>query len=260
MLNSTQRFSSRVDYYAKYRPHYPAAVLAPLRNECRLTPASWIADIGSGTGRLTELFLENGNLVFAVEPNREMREAGEHLLGHYPALRSVDGTAEATTLRDQSVDFVVTGQAFHWFDRSAAHAEFLRILKPDGLVMIFWNEREMTTTPFLIAYEQLLKEFAPEYSVVDHKKAYRDALAEFYGVHAYETRVFTYLQSLNLQGVQGRLLSSSYTPEAGQANHGPMMRELLKIFQVHQIDGRVEFEYTTRMYYGRLIKNAGFSG
>lgn len=252
MLNSTQRFSSRVDNYAKYRPHYPPAVLDPLRNECQLTPFSWVADIGSGTGCLTELFLENGNRVFAVEPNCEMRKAGENLLGHYPEMRSVDGTAEATTLETQIFDFVVTGQAFHWFDRSAARAEFLRILKPGGRVMIVWNEREMTTSPFLIAYEQLLKEFAPEYTAVDHKRAYKYSLSEFYGPHGHMTRIFTYRQKANLQGVQGRLLSSSYTPEEGHPNHEPMMRAISRIFQRHQIDGRVEFEYTTRMYYGRL--------
>ena len=252
MLNSTQRFSSRVGNYAKYRPHYPAAVLEPLRNECQLFPSSWIADIGSGTGCLTQLFLENGNRVFAVEPNCEMREAGESLLGHYPELRSIDGTAEATALEDRVVDFVVTGQAFHWFDRSAARAEFLRILKPGGWVMIVWNEREMTTSPFLIAYEQLLKEFSPEYTAVDHKKAYKYSLSEFYGPCGYETRMFPYRQRANLQGVRGRLLSSSYTPETGHPNHEPMMREISRIFQTHQIDGRVEFEYTTRMYYGRL--------
>jgi SAM-dependent methyltransferase len=252
MMNSTQRFSSRADNYARYRPHYPETILEPLQKECNLTPDSLVADIGSGTGCLTELFLRNGNRIFAVEPNRQMREAGENLLKHYPRLRSIDGTAEATMLRDQSIDFVVTGQAFHWFDRNVARSEFLRILKPDGWVMIVWNERELTTSPFLIAYEQLLKEFAPEYTVVDHKKAYKYALSGFYGPRGYETRRFNYRQSADLPGVQGRLLSSSYTPEMGHPNHEPMMLEVSKIFQTHQIDGRVEFKYTTHMYYGRF--------
>jgi len=254
MMDATQRFSSRVDNYARYRPHYPQAVIESLREECRLIPASLIADIGSGTGRLTELFLQNGNPVFAVEPNREMREAGERLLGNFPGLRSVDGRAEATTLSDQSVDFVVTGQAFHWFDLKAAREEFLRILRPAGWVMIVWNEREMTTTPFLIAYEQILKRFATEYSLVDYKKAYKGALADFYGISGYESRTFSYRQSFDFAGIQGRLLSSSYTPEAGHPDHEPMLAELSKIFQTHQVENQVAFEYITRMYFGRLVR------
>jgi ubiquinone/menaquinone biosynthesis C-methylase UbiE len=129
----TQRFSSRVELYVKYRPHYPAAVLDILTSECALSPVSVVADAGSGTGILTELFLRNGNSVFGVEPNREMREAGETLLKSYSQFTSIAGRAEATTLADHSVDFVVAGQAFHWFDCQKARREFARILKTEGL-------------------------------------------------------------------------------------------------------------------------------
>ncbi len=122
MLDSTQRFSSRVEDYVKYRPSYPKAILALLRRDCGLTPASAIADIGSGTGLSSKLFLANGNRVYGVEPNPEMREAAERLLAKYPRFTSVAATAEATTLPDVSADFVVAGQAFHWFDVPGRHA------------------------------------------------------------------------------------------------------------------------------------------
>ena len=80
MRDPTRRFSDRVDDYVRYRPSYPAAVVDLLRRECGLTPAWVVADVGSGPGNLTRLFLDNGNTVFGVEPNREMREAGERLL------------------------------------------------------------------------------------------------------------------------------------------------------------------------------------
>jgi SAM-dependent methyltransferase len=252
MLKSTERFSSRVADYRKYRPHYPQDVVATLRTECELTPAALVADIGSGTGCLTELFLANGNPVFAIEPNRDMRQAGGQLLSRYPGLQSIDGTAESTTLRDESVDFVVSGQAFHWFDRKAAHAEFLRILKPGGWAMIVWNDRDRTATPFMIAYDQLLKTYSAEYARIDHRQAYEDPLRAFYGACKCETKTFRYVQSFDLAGVQGRLLSSSYTPEAGHPEHEPMLGKLAGIFQECQIDGRIEFVYTTRMYFGRL--------
>ena len=132
MIDSTKRFSSRVENYIKYRPGYPPDMLDLLKKKCGLPDASVIADIGSGTGILTELFLRNGNPVFGVEPNREMREAAERLLGKHPNFTSISGTAESTTLKNQSVGFITASQAFHWFDRERARREFLRILKPGG--------------------------------------------------------------------------------------------------------------------------------
>jgi SAM-dependent methyltransferase len=257
MRDPTLRFSSRVENYIKCRPNYPQAVIATLREECQLTAAALIADIGSGTGFLTELFLKNGNRVLAVEPNREMREAGEHLLRDYSGFHSVAGRAEATTLADQSVDFVVAGQAFHWFDLRKARSEFLRILKPAGWVMLVWNEREAGATPFLVAYERLLQRYATDDARLRYKQVYDTTLADFYGVHGFKSRTFSHRQDFDYAGVQGRLLSSSYTPEAGHLNHEPMLAELSRIFRAHQINGRVTLEYTTRMYYGRLTEAVG---
>ena len=108
--NSTTRFSDRVAYYIKYRPGYPAKVITLLNREIGLSPATVIADIGSGTGISSELFLKNGNRVFGVEPNQPMREAAESRLAGYDAFISINGTAEATTLPDASVDLVTAGQ------------------------------------------------------------------------------------------------------------------------------------------------------
>jgi SAM-dependent methyltransferase len=252
MTDPTSRFSSRVDNYVRYRPHYPQEVIETLRKECGLASVAAVVDIGSGAGALTELFVQNGNQVFAVEPNREMREAAERLLGKYQGFDSISGRAEDTTLDCNSVDFIVTGQAFHWFDLQKTRHEFLRILKPSGWAMIVWNEREILSTPFLSAYDQLLQRYAPEYTQVNHKLAYNEPLANFFGVSGFAARTFHYLQEFDYAGVRGRLLSSSYTPEPGHPNHEPMMSELLKIFQAHEAGGRVAFQYITRMYFGRL--------
>src|SRR5215469_16795520 len=141
--DAKQRFSNRVTDYARYRPSYPPELLDLLRMECGLQHEQNIADIGSGTGLLTKLFLENGNRVFGVEPNGEMRSAGEEVLRGYPNFTSIDGSAEATTLADSSVDFISAGQAFHWFDVELARGEFRRILKPGGWVVIVWQDRRM---------------------------------------------------------------------------------------------------------------------
>jgi ubiquinone/menaquinone biosynthesis C-methylase UbiE len=151
MADPTRRFSSKVENYIKYRPDYPPAIIGALEAKCQLTPEAVIADIGSGTGKLTRLFLENGNPVFGVEPNQAMRQAGERLLQNYPRFTSIDGTAEATTLASTSIDFVTVGQALHWFKRDQTRLEFARILKPQGWVVLVWNSRQTDSTPFLAA-------------------------------------------------------------------------------------------------------------
>jgi ubiquinone/menaquinone biosynthesis C-methylase UbiE len=211
-----------------------------------------VADIGSGTGILTELFLQNGNQVFAVEPNREMREAGERRLRKYSSFQSVTGRAEATTLAAESVDFVTAGQAFHWFERAKARNEFVRILKPTGWVMLVWNERETGPTPFLEDYETLLQRYATDYDQVNHKQVDQAAVSTFYGGQGFRFKTFKQRQEFDYDGLWGRLLSSSYAPQADHANYRPMLVELSSIFQAHQVNGRVAFDYTTVMYYGWL--------
>ena len=92
-LRPTERFSNRVENYIRYRPGYPPELLDCLRQNCGLTKGSMIADVGSGTGKLAELFLENGNRVFGIEPNHAMREGGERLLSKYPNFSSEAATA-----------------------------------------------------------------------------------------------------------------------------------------------------------------------
>jgi SAM-dependent methyltransferase len=247
----TARFSDRVENYLRYRPGYPPEVIELLRAECGLQPAHIVADIASGTGLFTRLLLENGNAVFAVEPNAEMREAGSRLLAPYSRLTSVAGTAEETTLPSASVDFVTAAQAAHWFDRRRARAEFARILKPGGWCVFIWNERRTETTPFLREYEQLLLSYGTDYQEIRHEHT-TDTIGEFFAPAPYRERVFSLIQQFDYEGTAGRLLSSSYAPLAGHPTHEPMMRELQRIFSAHAHDGMIEFEYNTRVFYGKL--------
>lgn len=249
--SSTTRFSDRVENYVRYRPGYPREVLDLLRTECGLQPTHIVADIAAGTGAFTRLLLENGNSVFAVEPNLEMREMGIHLLERYPRLVSIAGTAEETTLRSASVDLVVAAQAAHWFDLPRARAEFVRILRPNGWCALIWNERRTSNTPFLRDYEQLLLTYATDYKEVRHERT-TAAIHEFFAPALYKESVFTLSQKFDYEGAAGRLLSSSYAPLEGHPNHAPMMRDLLRIFNAHAANNIVEFEYDTRVFYGRL--------
>ena len=255
MLNPTQRFSSRVENYVKYRPAYPAAVLDLLAAECGLSPASVIADVGSGTGILSHLLLERGSRVIGVEPNREMREAGERLLAVYPRFASVAAQAEATTLPEHSVDFVTAGQAFHWFDAPRARTEFERILKPGGWAVLVWNARRTASTAFLRAYEALLLTFGTDYTTVDHANVGEGDIRAFFGPGGYRHASFDNQQVFDFEGLKGRLLSSSYTPDPGDPRHAPMLAELRHIFDAHQVDGKVVFEYDTDVSYGHLPRH-----
>ena len=248
----TQRFSSRVENYVKYRPDYPDDVLDVLRAECGLRPSSVIADIGSGTGKLAELFLRQGNTVYGVEPNAEMREAGERLLAGYPDFHSLDGTAEVIPLPDNSVDFIAAGQAYHWFDPDRTRPEFRRVLKPKGWMALVWNERQSAGTPFLLEYERLLQTFATDYQQVGHKRINDDDIQKALGLRLLSVATFPNNQRFDYEGLQGRLLSSSYSPEPGHPQHAPMLAELKRIFEQHQEGGMVSFVYATKVYYGQL--------
>jgi SAM-dependent methyltransferase len=247
----TARFSDRVENYVRYRPGYPPEVLQLLREECGLQPSHIVADIASGTGIFTRLLLENGNSVFAVEPNTEMREAAVHDLERFDRLVSVAGTAEETTLRSASVDFVTAAQAAHWFDLPRARAEFVRILKPNGWCALIWNERDTDRTPFLRDYEELLLTYGTDYKEIRHERT-TAIIHEFFAPAPYQESVFELQQQFDYQGLAGRLLSSSYAPNEGHPNHAPMMNELQRIFRTHAVNDKVAFEYKTRVYYGKL--------
>ena len=249
--DATQRFSSRVDNYVRYRPGYPPEVLELLRSECGLTPDSVIADVAFGTGIFTRLLLENGNRVFGVEPNDEMRRAGERLLEGYPGFIRIAAAAEATTLPDHSVDIITAAQAAHWFDREKARREFVRILKPGGWLVLLWNERRTDSTPFLREYEHLLLAYGTDYRVVRHERTTAE-IADFFSPSPFRPSMLEMRQEVDYAGLEGRLLSSSYTPTSDHANYDAMLQELRRIFDAHQIDDRVSLDYNTLVYYGRL--------
>jgi ubiquinone/menaquinone biosynthesis C-methylase UbiE len=250
--DAKQRFSNRVADYVRYRPGYPSAVREILRTKCGLKSGYVVADIGSGTGFLSELFLKNGNRVFGVEPNEAMRQAGEEYLASYDGFASINGSAESTTLDDASVNFVTAGQAFHWFDQNAARTEFVRILKPAGWVVVIWNERLTDTTPFLRDYESLLRKFGPDYATVKESYPSEQHMRDFFGPNAYASQTLPNFQEFDFAGVAGRLRSSSFIPAADHPNFAPMMEELQRIFTAYNQDDRVRLEYSTHIYFGHL--------
>jgi SAM-dependent methyltransferase len=250
--DSKTRFSDRVEDYVRYRPSYPSDVLDALREECGLTAASTIGDIGAGTGILSQLFLSNGNVVYAVEPNEPMRRAATEWLGGDSKFHAVVGSAEETTLSVSSIDFVTAAQAFHWFDRRRAKTEFARILRPGGWIVLLWNDRDETSTPFAREYEQLLVTYGKDYLQVKHRNISEDDIAEFFRPAAVSVRRFSTSQDFDLDGLLGRLRSSSYVPAHGEPNHAEIMQAARELFARHQVGGKVRMEYETVMYFGQV--------
>lgn len=250
-IKTAARFDDRVANYVAYRPGYPADVIDFLRDELGLAPGAFVADVGAGTGILSELLLKAGCTVVCVEPNDAMRAAAESRLKSYAAFRGVKGTAEATTLEDETADFVTAAQAFHWFDAGRARAEFRRILKPNGWVALLWNMRRTDSTAFLRDYEKLLREFGTDYAQVNCEQVSEDRIAEFFA-GAFGQKSFDNFQSFDFAGLRGRLLSASYVPLEGHPNFAPMLAALRRLFDAHQRQGRVRVEYDAKLYYGRL--------
>ncbi len=250
-MKTVERFSNRVENYVKYRPTYPTKVLNLFRDEMNLQNDSTIADIGSGTGISAKLFLENGCRVFGVEPNAAMREAAENFLQDFPNFKSVDGTAENTDLENKSVDFVVAAQAFHWFDKTKTRNEFKRILRDKGFVALMWNERQLDSTAFLRDYERLLIEFGTDYETVRHENITKETLQDFFQTD-FEQKTFSNGQTVDFNGLKGRMLSSSYMPTAENPRFSQMLENLETLFAQHGENGKIEILYDTNIFYGQI--------
>lgn len=251
MMDSSNRFTQTVQNYVKYRPSYPKEVIDILIHDCSLTKEQVIADIGSGTGFLTKLFLDFGNKVYGIEPNDAMREAASEYLKDYSTFENLNGTAEQTGLKDESVDFVVAGTAFHWFDPVKTKLEFQRILKNPGFVLLIWNVRDIHSD-LVRAYENLIIEHGKDYCDSAAQHFDKSAVDDFFKPFEMHTKTLKNSQTFDWVGFQGRLLSTSYSLRPGDVCFDEMISELKNIFDRYQIKDQVEFLYDTKLYYGRL--------
>jgi len=251
MTDPTEHFSSRVDNYVRYRPSYPPAALAFLGAHCGLRPGAYVADVGSGTGILTALLLAAGAHVAAIEPNAGMRAAAERALAREPRFVSIAASAEATSLADGSIDLWIAAQAFHWFKVAATRREALRVVRAGAYGALLWNEHPAAGSAFLQDYEALVRRHAPDYDQVVGSRVDAPAMREFFGGEYAEER-FPNQQLFDLEGLTGRLMSSSYAPEPGHPQHAPLLEGLRVLFARHERGGRVVFPYVTILDYAQL--------
>ncbi len=255
MKQSVSRFSGKEKYYDAYRPGYPSEMFEFLSSRMKLSPKDIVADIGSGTGISTQIFLNNGNKTFAVEPNDAMREFSEKLFSGMKNFFSIKGTAENTTLDDSSIDFIFCAQAFHWFNKELCRKEFIRILKPGGWVILAWNERKTSGSDFLSEYDKLLLGVSEDYEKVNHTNITLNnnkVFEDFFGINNFEKKNFSNDQVFDLEGLVGRTLSCSYIPDEYKPEFRQMMNGLKKLFENYSRDGKIKMEYDTKLFYGRM--------
>ncbi|MBA7529240.1 hypothetical protein ES705_21435 [subsurface metagenome] len=245
-IDPKKRFSSRVENYIKYRPSYPLEIIDFLIEKKTLTEDTVIADIGSGTGILTKVFLDNGNQVYGVEPNKDMREAAEKFLQGYTNFSSLEGSAETTGLEENCIDLIIAGQSFHWFDVEEAKKEFKRILKPNGNVALIWNNRGKSGTDFNSSYENFILKYGTDYREVKKNEGNVDLFFN------YQKESFYNFQELDFTRFKGRVLSASYIPLADNHLFPKMILELEDLFNKHQRNGIIRIEYDTEIYLGKL--------
>jgi ubiquinone/menaquinone biosynthesis C-methylase UbiE len=252
VMGIKQSFSNKVKDYVNYRPTYPIDAIDYLYDILKLNEKSTVADIGAGTGIFSKLLVERGTKVFAVEPNQEMRESSVQTLGKDINFHAIEGSAELTNLSDNSVDFIVCAQAFHWFDRTATKIEFKRIIKEHGKVILVWNTRQTKGTPFLEGLEHLLLNYGIDYSEVNHKNISEEDLQSFFKENTMEKSVFKMQQLFDFEGLRGRIMSSSYSPMPEHPNYEPMMEGLRKLFNRYEKNGKVPYIYDTELYLGEI--------
>ncbi len=247
------RFDGKSNIYAKYRPSYPIESLDFIFNELGVDSTSVIADIGSGTGIFTKLLLERGNTVYAVEPNGDMRAKAENDLCKYAKFHSVNGSAEKTTLTDNSVDCITVAQAFHWFNVEEFKKECKRILKPQGKVILVWNSRD---EEHIInkENERINKEFCQKFNGfsggISGPMKNQSILAFFNG--EYKTKNFENFIQFDKDGFIGRNLSSSYAPKENDKNYKEYIKALEDMFDKFSENGIMNCPHYTKYYYGEI--------
>lgn len=247
-MKPTERFTDRVENYVKYRPDYPKEMIRYFMAELGLNESSVVADIGSGTGISAREFLSIGCEVFGVEPNEAMRMAGTTFLADNEKFHSIAATAEETTLPDASMDLVTASQAFHWFDQTAAKREFLRILKPGGTIALIWNVREVDANEFHVELERFLLDLANDYTKVRHENVGELQLENFFG-GKFTTKTLDHSQTFDLDGLRGRIKSSSYMPAEGSERYEEMLIKLDRLFANYQENGKIHLLYRTKIYH-----------
>ncbi|PEL12295.1 class I SAM-dependent methyltransferase [Bacillus sp. AFS017336] len=247
-----ENFTGKADLYSKHRPSYPKEYIENLLSGNQLSESSVIADIGSGTGILTKLLLEKKLYVIAIEPNDDMRRNAEMALNKYEKYKSINATAENTSLKNNSVDLITVAQAFHWFDKEKFKLECKRILKEGSKVSLVWNSKDLSS-PIMIELQEICNETCPKFNgfsggIEDTPDVYE----QFFKDGIFEIKVYKNDLEMDLEGFLGRNMSSSFSPLRGEKEYETYRSALGNLFNKYSLNGKIVYPYITKSYLGHV--------
>jgi len=260
-MDSTERFSGRSQQYVKYRPSYSDEVIHHLLQVVGIASSDLVADVGAGTGIFAEKLLEQHIQMIAVEPNDDMRSALIEYLQSYLTVNTKgeqqltvsSGSAEQTELVSDSVNHIICAQSFHWFDAELTRAEFKRILKQGGQVVLLWNQRDIGASAFMKDYDDFFLKYGKGYEEVKHKHISLPSLKPFYGGHEPQFASYQYSQQFDLEGLFGRIQSSSFSLQKEDTRYGGYIEDIKQLFSNHEQNGVVHMLYRTDIYWGEML-------
>lgn len=238
----------RAVLYHQSRPSYAAEITRFVQDKTGRDQFDVVADIGSGTGLSTQLFVPCAQQVIGVEPNDHMRQAAEP----GPTITYVEGRAEATGLPSAHVDLLVAASCLEWCHPVHAAAEFRRILRADGFVVVLWNHRRITN-PVSWEFDRLwLRHMGPR---IGPDEAELDSIARRFLQPAPDTLRVTQHVPFDLQRLNDFALSSSYAPRPHQAHRLiALTNDLARFYQTHHQEA-VALPFESVCYVGRIRDN-----
>ncbi len=249
-MDNTEKFSGKAEFYQKARPDYSVELIKYLINIFKIKKDTVIADIGSGTGKLSKEFLKLGCKVFCVEPNFDMRKTAEKNLSEYSGFVSVNGTDKHTCLEDKSIDIVTVAQAFHWFDPEKIKKECQRILKTKGTVVLVYNHR-VADSDLVKENAEICKMYCPNFKGFSNKFNNDDvSKIENFFDNKYEVKSFPNNLAYNKDMFINRMMSASYLLTEQDKNYNKYIKALEQLFKKYQMNGILTMPNETIAYIG----------
>jgi SAM-dependent methyltransferase len=176
--------------YDELRPSYAPEAVAWVAERGSLRSGSVVVDLAAGTGQLSRRFAPLDVDLIAVEPAANMRVV---LADRVPTVRIEEGTAEAIPCADRSVDAVVVGNAFHHFERRAAFAEIHRVLRPGGVLALFWAwplEEKYLSIPVIREIDQVVEAVRASNEITTAYRSWKEVSDTADGFGSFERRGF----------------------------------------------------------------------
>jgi SAM-dependent methyltransferase len=247
--SAARGFAASADAYERGRPAYSSEAIARLVSELRIGPGSRVLDLAAGTGKLTRQLLWSGADLVAVEPVAAMLAK---LAALAPNVDALEGTAERIPLSDSSVDAVVVGQAFHWFDGERALGEIHRVLRPDGGLGLIWQARD-PSRPWVGRLDEIIDRAAggePRFKTGAWRGAF-DASSLF---EPLEHAEFEYVQRADVDAIVDRVGSISYVAAMADARREAVLREVRELLASDPATANrdvIDMPYLAHVYWTR---------